>query len=268
MKTVLLLGYYLSLTGYILGLLISNKVVKQTIDSLWYNFVLKSESNLKAEVLAFADIVIDSIYRKNGKLSILKLFIFAIVLNSMFLLVFFSIDPEFSGFKGIEILLLILILLSVLFLGMMLFEYTSYKITTYFLNKALRNNSLIYIFYDLLILLFILYISPGLIVYLISLYYVDVAVAIAIFTPLFPLAMINELSPNPVEIFVMLTSALSIAIPTISLIATISICYNKRTLQLLTIISEKLALIDGKRLRDRSLILFTLCTGSYGIFFK
>lgn len=253
--------YYLSLAGYLIGVILSTASVRHMISEFWYLSTHNKEKYKNCMFFKIADEITSTIYEDNNSLSHKKLLIVTLLMNSMLILGVYLADEINGGTAGMADIQRMSLFTP---FGAYIFEYLSYKATRFFLNKTMANNSIIYMVYDVLLLIVLFYVFP-LIALTAASYFNNAFLGLftLISTPLFPLFIITD--SKGAYIALMLPAVFSICLPSLLIIIALLLIYNKLTLNIISIIIEKISIIDFEKLKKRSLILFSLATGTASI---
>ncbi|WP_157237821.1 hypothetical protein [Desulfobacter curvatus] len=215
---------------------------------------------------------------KNGNVSIKKLFSIAFILNfgfvvGLLLLGRFSQEEEIFGISihGSFQFLFILMFLIPITVGL---EFLSYKITKYFYKKAIKNSSYKFILVDTFILCFLYYCLP--IILVVSCGFISIkkllpfdigpklvmsSFLVFLGMPTGPITT-NLLVEVPLYVrLIMLPPCFSVCLPSLLLIISMVLLYNRRVLCATAKIMEKIDSANWHSIKNIFLSIFTIASG-------
>jgi hypothetical protein len=265
MSAVLCGLFFLSIAGYLTGVLLEHKALRAGVEQLWYLSASRLEAGRIAGALQLVDKVLDAVYRDNGRVSYGKIAIVTLLLNGLYMAGAFTVvqNTVLQRQEPALQLLSVFVILSLAAPFAFLWECVSYSITASFVRKAVATGKLRFLLFDVLALTFGLSIVPAVVALGIaewtdSLLWGSFALMIS---PLYPLAF-GFLEQQGSLAWLMSVAGLSICLPTVLVCTSCALFCNRTTLRLCETGLARLSTPNaGSLLRSGSLGMFTLVTG-------
>lgn len=273
---------FASLLVWIITKALQSKKVRDLLLELWIHFEEKKEQSGAAILLA--NRIFGAVYKSsNGGLSIAKFAFIIIILNAPFVLYYSNLQnliyqnaynaeqevikdniEEFGTAStgnmyahAMDNATIDLFVYTTAFLlGVIVFEYASYKMTSIFLSKAEKQKTFKYIIFDVACLVLIYYLVPFIIYYrdMMTHFYTEnswssVHAEVYFGFHMFPLAPVYYFINDGRWISnILVIPSVSVCLPTVIYILGVFVYYNKRILAYASLYVERLERTNFKRM--------------------
>lgn len=255
--------FYGSVLGYLLGLLLESKSFGHLLAEIWARASETGKRPLKQEVLALGGRFLGVVYEKGGRVSVKKLFLISFLLNVPLLIGTVELFTKDNSLRYSQVLMVsdqISVMLIAALVGNITNEYFSYSITNWFYKKAIKRNLVSLLVLEVVVLLLVFYLVPLVLIFgLKSNVFIGEYWAGMFLFPSMTTALIM-MSTNASKLILMVP-ALSVCLPSTAILLAVFSVYNKPVISGLAKGAELIGGIDGKQLKTGSLILFTFVTG-------